>query len=85
MVMLCQDPGSSISLTPTLIDAYHMLASRLMDIWNLVATPTVVFQFQAQNHTSDALFFFFFSRKTHIQTYAFEMCTHDTAKMELPK
>lgn len=41
----------------TLIDVYHMLASRLMDIGNLASPPTVVFQFQAQNHnTSDAFF-----------------------------
>lgn len=43
MVMLCQDAGKSISLTWTLIDAYHILASRLIDIWNLEGTPPVVF------------------------------------------
>lgn len=38
MVMLCQDTGKSFSLTWTLIDACHILASRLIDIWNFEST-----------------------------------------------
>lgn len=40
----------SISLTWTLIDAHHTLASRLIDIWNLESKPIVLwvfFQIQA--------------------------------------
>lgn len=70
----------------TLIDVSHMLASRLMDIWNLAATPTVVFQFQvpkSQHQWCSILKRK--EKKKHIQTYAFQMCTHDKAKIELPK
>lgn len=69
MVMLCQDAGKSISLTWTLIDAYHILASRLIEIGNVDGRLRVVVFFNLRQKISHGV---------HYK----RMSTHDADKTE---